>query len=88
MYEIRKMFQNAWVRENMIPAKDYHPYPKPEERAFWENLAPELKKVLLEEGKEYLSFEWKGLPATYFLEFYRSGDRTCYEDLSFQKRRR
>ncbi len=86
MYEIRKMFQNAWVRENMIPAKDYHPYPKPEEREFWENLAPELKKHLLEKGQEYLAFEWKGLPATYFLEFYRSGNRACYEDLSYQKR--
>lgn len=86
MYELRKLFPNAWVRENMIPAREYHPYPKAEERSFWEGLVPELRDHLLEKGEKYLNFEWKGLPATYLLEYQRSGDRACCEDLSFEKR--
>lgn len=86
MKEIRAMFSEQWVRENMISAKEYHPYPKPDERDFWNGLAPELQSHLLQKGEEFLDYEWKGLPATVFLEYRRTGNRYCYEELSFAKR--
>lgn len=86
MKEIRAMFSEQWVRKNMIPAKVYHPYPKPDERDFWNGLAPELRAHLLEKGERYLHYEWKGLPATAFLEYERTGNRALYEDMSYPKR--
>ncbi len=86
MYQIGKKFPKKWILENMIPAAQYHPYAKIEERGFWEGLDPELKQHLLDMGTTFLGFGWKGIPATYYLEFFRSGDRTCYEDTAFKKR--
>jgi len=56
------------------------------ERIFWEGLDSGLKKFLIAEAEKYLGFVWAGVPATSYLEFYRSGNRDVNESIMFKKR--
>ena len=51
-----------------------------------EKLSPHRKKRLIEEGEKYLHFAYPSLPATLYLDLYRTGNRKNYEDPYFLRR--
>lgn len=51
-------------------------------------LPENLQAALLDRGQEILNTPWESLPASVFLEFSRTGDRTDYEQHYFLRRRR
>lgn len=53
----------------------------------WLNLSPALQKELISMGETYLSFSFESLLPTSFMAFTRTGNRTNYEEIYFNKRR-
>lgn len=51
-----------------------------------QELPPDVKQNLIENGERYLHYNWPALPATQFLEFAQNGNRSHYES-SLGKRR-
>lgn len=55
---------------------------------FWRDSVPEsMRKDYINFGEQYLNKEWHSLPATVFSEFKKTGNRTNYEGMMFEKRR-
>ena len=55
---------------------------------FWRDSVPEtMRKDYIGFGEQYKNKEWHSLPAATFAEFKKTGNRTNYEGLLFEKRR-
>ena len=55
---------------------------------FWCDSVPEsMRKDYISFGEQYKGKEWHSLPAATFAEFKKTGNRTNYEGLLFEKRR-
>jgi len=63
------------------------PFPKLTDREGWSKADQQMLRAYYNEALNYLTFKWTGIPATTTLLFKRTGNRTEYEGISFQKRR-
>lgn len=64
----------------------YKPFPKIENRSFWDHLPNEIKSTYDTLSKPYINFSYPTLPTTLFMSFCREGNRTNYEDAYFKRR--
>ena len=56
--------------------------------SFWHDSIPEtMRQSYIAFGEQYLKKDWYSLPASAFAEFKKTGNRTHYESLMFEKRR-
>ena len=62
------------------------PAPPASDRAFWGSLSEKLASKVLEHGDSFLGYAWPPLPATLFLDFNRTGNRSRYEEPYFFRR--
>lgn len=72
----------------LIPQKEFHPFPVISEREAWIKVDEKLQNAYIKNGKKYLNKPWDQLPASVFLEFKRNGNRTRYEGICFERRKR
>jgi hypothetical protein len=88
----RTALESAWPAARLaeaLPAREhFHPFPAAAERAAWEALPADARAALLEAGGKQLTGAWQELPATVFLEFQRTGNRSHYEALRDRRRNR
>ena len=55
---------------------------------FWRDSVPEtMRQSYIAFGEQYLNKAWSSLPVSVFAEFKKTGNRTRYEALMFEKRR-
>lgn len=55
---------------------------------FWRDSVPEtMRRDYISFGEQYKDKEWHSLPATAFAEFKKTGNRSNYEGMMFEKRR-
>ncbi len=73
------------VQEALIARADWHPYPKAGESG-WEDVPAPIRRAHIEEGERLIGTEWESLPATVFLEYVRTGNRSNYQSLSYARR--
>ncbi len=89
--ETRSIMQSEAPRQklelHLVSAEDWHPYPRFEERNAWEALTDSTRATLVKTGEQYLQYEWPDLPATLFLDFERTGNRSRYQRPRLQRRR-
>ena len=86
---IAKRFPLAALDADIVPREQFHPYPKAAERDSWEALPSDTRKDLIASGEKQLTAgDWPVLPATVFLEYKRTGNRSHYEHLRDTRRRR
>ncbi|MBR6322563.1 MAG: heparinase, partial [Lachnospiraceae bacterium] len=52
----------------------------------YEKFSEARREKLIAGGEKYLGFEWPALPASLFLDLYRTGNRKHYEDPYFLRR--
>ena len=57
------------------------------DRKFWESLPEEISKAILADGVRFLGYEYPSLPATLYMDFSRTGNRSRFEDRYFSRRR-
>lgn len=68
------------VRHSLLPASEWVPYPAYTDREGWEQLTGAYRSRLITAGEQLLTYEWKVVKATDYLEFERSGNRKIMED--------
>ncbi len=69
------------VQSALIMDQKWVPYPVYSDRNGWEQLlGASNKETLIQRGEKALTYEWKVVKATDYLEFERSGDRRIMED--------
>ena len=57
----------------------WFPYPAYTERKAWEELIGDNRQFLINSGEKYSDFQWKSVPATAYLAYERTGERTVME---------
>lgn len=67
--------------------REFHPFPTYENRDFWENADPALRKLTLDIAKSYLNYDYPAIPASAYREYYKSGDRAGFENLYDARRK-
>ena len=65
----------------------FRPGPAADDRAAWLALPDEVQTALIAEGEQALATPYPPLPATLYLDFHRTGQRTPFEDSYFARRR-
>lgn len=61
-------------------ASGWVPYPRYTDRAGWDSLLGENKAELIRRGERQLKYVWKVIPATAYLAYERTGDRTIMQE--------
>jgi hypothetical protein len=72
----------------LLPRDQWHPYPDAGQRDPWISLPEALRQAYQKEAEKLLKTSWDPLPATLFLEYARTGNRSRYEELCFTRRRK
>ena len=79
-------FTKDELKKVLVPQAQWAPFPKRDDRAGWAKADPVMMQAYLRKAESYLNYQWPSIPATKSLLIDRTGDRTQYETISFQKR--
>ena len=58
-------------------------YPSAEDRKYWDNYS---STTVIEDAEKFLNYEWPSIKATLYMEFKKSGNRVCMENVHFERR--
>jgi len=84
---LEKEIDLAGLQRVLVSQAAWKPFPQ--SPAGWIKLLPDsIIKTLINHGEAYLQGPFPNVPASVTLDFFRNGNRTRYEDLSFGKRNR
>src|SRR5580704_1990938 len=84
---LEKEMDLAGLHGVLVPQAAWRPFPQTPEG--WATLLPDsLIKTLIRHGEACLGRPFTDVPASVTLDFFRNGNRTRYENLSFDKRNR
>ena len=67
------------IKKHIVKDQSWVPYPAYKNRSEWEKIPQNLKEDYIKEGENYLEYNWKYIPVSYYLEFTKSGSRTIME---------
>ena len=85
---LNSMWPASRVAESLLARESFHPYPRLPERAAWEVLPADARAALIAAGERELQTGWEVLPATLFLEYRRTGNRSHYEAARNRRRKK
>jgi hypothetical protein len=71
----------------VISQSKWVPFPMLSDREGWSKADQQMLKAYYDDAQKYLTYQWPPIPATVTLMFKRTGNRTEFEAISFQKRR-
>jgi hypothetical protein len=74
------------LKEIIVPASDWHPYPRAGDREAWLALPEKIRAAHIRQAEKHLGCEWETPKASVFLEFVRDGNRTNFQAISFARR--
>jgi hypothetical protein len=73
----------------LVPAESLlRAWPRIDDRAAWDAVDPERRRLFLAEAERQLEAPWAVLSATRFLDYVRDGNRSRYEELLFSRRQK
>lgn len=88
----RDILSGAWsaahVAATLVPRSHFHPFPTAAEQDSWRALPADARTAALDSGERQLKTPWEVLPATEFLEFRRTGNRSHYESVRDRRRKK
>lgn len=85
---LAEVFQRQPLSQTLLPLERWQPFPTMDDRAAWQTLPGSVSTQLLALGEKSLARPIPPLPATLYLEFARSGNRSHYEAPFFERRGR
>lgn len=74
-------FTAAQVKEDLLPDTKWVAFPAYKDREGWGNLSPVYKTALIKRGEKALSYKWQLVPATEYLAYVRTGNRTGMQNI-------
>ena len=85
-FTLAQLYPQAEIAKVLLGRDQWHPWPRWQDRQAWDALPQSVRKDLLDNGREYLGYDWPALPATLFLEYAREGNRSRYQTPHFARR--
>ncbi len=86
----QNLLSGKFTREQLsgllIPQSKWAPFPKITDRAGWGKADQEMMKSYVAEAEKYINYSWPSIPATKSLLIERTGNRSEFEAISFEKR--
>ncbi|MCU0644425.1 MAG: heparinase II/III-family protein [bacterium] len=76
---LSKKYRLSKLKKIMLAPDQWQPFPKASERDAWLSLPQNVQKQLINRAKKYVNYTWPDLPATFFLDFVRTGNRDKYQ---------
>lgn len=78
-------FSKEMIQQSLLPVEQWKPFPQTAES--WSTILPDsIRQKIIRNGEQYNNQPFASLPATVMLEFKNTGNRTNYEQVSFDKR--
>ncbi len=77
-----------FLKQWMVPAAEWHPFPRASERKGWLALPAGLRSATIQKAEGILGAEWIVPRATLFLDYVRTGNRERYQSVSYGRRER
>ena len=74
------------LQKVLIPQAQWTPFPRIADRAGWARADRSMMEAFIKNAEANLNYEWPTVPATLSLLIVRTGNRSQYEAVSFQKR--
>jgi Heparinase II/III-like protein len=86
----RNLLTSAWSEEKiasaLTPHSRFRPFPTAADRVGWDALPSDARAALVAKGEAQLKSSWEVLPASLFLEFKRTGNRSHFEGVRNRRR--
>src|ERR1700722_12673904 len=79
-------FTEGVLSRSLVAASDWHPYPKASEREAWQKVHAQVGQAAVARAEKINGTPWEALPATLFLEYKRTGNRSHFEHFYFTRR--
>ncbi|MBD0350242.1 MAG: heparinase II/III family protein [Flavisolibacter sp.] len=79
-------FSKEELHTILIPQAKWVPFPKISDREGWAKADQGMMTAYLKEAEQYLNYKWPSVPATKSLLIERTGNRSEFEAISFEKR--
>ncbi len=80
-------FSEQDIANSLIPLAKWHPFAQTVKE--WQEVLPDtIYKKIIKQAEGFASKPFESLPASLMLEYVRTGNRSNYEAVSFQKRER
>jgi hypothetical protein len=76
------------LKKWMIPAAEWHPFPRAVERKEWLALPAGLRSATIQKAEGFHGMDWIVPRATLFLDYTRTGNRERYQSVSYGRRER
>lgn len=76
------------VESVLVDPGAWHPLPTINDREVWRRLPESARTAHIAAAESLSTLPWEAMPATLFLEFVRTGNRSNYQDVSFGRRER
>jgi len=86
-------YNHAFLKQHLLPQKEWRPFPQAHDREAWGRIASDsryrgLTQFLIQSAEQWQGAPWPTLPATLYMEFVRTGNRSHYEQFYFERRQR
>ena len=79
-------FSKQELQSILIPQAQWTPFPRLNDREGWAKANRQALESYVRTAETYLNYDWPTIPATLSLLIVRTGNRSQYEKISFQKR--
>lgn len=74
------------LKTMIIPLAKWTPFPKISDRSEWSKADETMMKGYVKKAEGYLQYNWPSIPATKSLLIERTGNRSEYQTISYEKR--
>ena len=74
------------LKEIVIQADEWHPFPKASEHQEWLRLPQKIRHAHIRQAEKHLNCDWETPKASVFLEYVRTGNRSNFQRISFDRR--
>ena len=74
------------LQKALVDRAAWKPFPVAADRGAWTALQAESKDTVIKQGESFLGKAYEPLPATLFLEYARTGNRSHWEGIQFGRR--
>ncbi|NMA95291.1 MAG: heparinase [Clostridiales bacterium] len=85
---LAKRYKDEEIESLVLSASEFQPFPKADDRKGWNDLPDDLRNRWIQIGEGYIDTLWPSLPATKFMEFEQMGNRSRFERIHFERRRK
>ena len=74
------------VRAGILPVTEWYPFPKAGDAAGWAAIPETVRRAHVARAEALLGCAWPALPASVFMEYVRTGNRSNFQRLSYERR--